>query len=118
MRSTDAISPRGPANPLHQVTTTHAGQFVEVDEWCIDMVGSVLNVTLYDLRLLVAIDVHTRAVLAIDVIVGAATVELVLSFLFRTITPRQPPPSVNTPCPTMYISQFPENPRCSTRRTA
>jgi|GEM_PF-6559878 len=76
-----------PANPLHQVTTTHAGQFVEVDEWCIDMVGSVLDVTLYDLRLLVAIDVHTRAVLAIDVIVGAATVELVLSFLFRTITP-------------------------------
>lgn len=76
-----------PDNPLHQVTTTHAGQFVEIDEWYIDMVGSVLGVPLHDLRLLVAIDVHTRAVLAIDVIVGAATIELVLSFLFRTITP-------------------------------
>lgn len=76
-----------PENSLHQVTTTHAGQFVEIDEWYIDMVGSVLGVSLHDLRLLVAIDVHSRAVLAIDVIVGAATIELVLSFLFRTITP-------------------------------
>lgn len=76
-----------PAESTQQIVTTHAGQYVEVDEWSIDMVGSVLGYVLHDLHLLVAIDVHTRAVLAIEVVVGSANAESVLSFLFRTITP-------------------------------
>lgn len=76
-----------PAESFQAIVTSHAGQFVEVDEWSIDMVGSVLGYVLHDLHLLAAIDVHTRAILAIEVIVGNANTESVLSFLFRTITP-------------------------------
>lgn len=76
-----------PDDATQQVVTTHAGQFVEVDEWSIDMFGSVLGYTLSKLHLLAAIDVHTRAILAIEVTVGVANADLVLAFLFRTITP-------------------------------
>lgn len=108
-RSTEAR----PHDTMQQVQTSYAGQYVEIDEWRIDMVGSVLGILLRDLRLLVAMDVHTRAVLAIEVTVGQASIEQVLSFLFRVLTPvshalgKYPVPSdVHLPVPDHLVADL------------